>query len=287
MAKLTEQSTSKFVRINEGELKDFSIHYHEAGEGEPVIMVHGGGPGASGWSNYSRNFEALVEAGFRVILIDCPGFASSDPVVTAAPRRVLNTWGVKGLMDALQIEKAHLIGNSMGGATSMTMAVDHPGRVDRLILMGAAGLGQSMFVPSPAEGIKLMLSIFREPSYEALKKMIDVFIFDRSAITEELVQGRYVAMMRNEGEHLKNFVKSQELNPTGPLDVMAHLMPKIQAKTLCVWGRDDRFVPLDNGLKAIWGIPDARLVVFAKCGHWVQWEHADDFNRLVVDFLKH
>ena len=93
-------------------------------------------------------------------------------------------------------------------------------------------------------------------------------------------------MMRNNAEHLKNFVKSQELNPSGPLDVMAHLLPKIKAKTLCVWGRDDRFVPLDNGLKAIWAIPDARLVVFARCGHWVQWEHADEFNRQVVDFLK-
>ena len=287
MNKLTEAGTSKQVNITEGELENFPIHYHEAGEGEAVIMIHGGGPGASGWSNYSRNFEAVVNAGYRVILIDCPGFAKSGPIVTAAPRRTLNAWGVKGLMNALGIAKAHLVGNSMGGATAMTCAVEYPELVDRLVLMGAAGLGQSLFVPSPAEGIKLMLGLFRQPSYDALKRMIDVFIYDRSAITEELIQGRYEAMMHNDGEHLKNFVRSQELNPAGPLDVMTHQLGRIKSKTLCVWGRDDRFVPLDNGLKAVWGIPDARLYVFAKCGHWVQWEHTEDFNRLVIDFLKH
>lgn len=282
----SESTTSRFARINEAELKDFPIHYHDIGTGEPVIMIHGGGPGASGWSNYSRNAAAFVQAGYRVILPDCPGFGQSGPIVTAAPRRVLNAWGIKGLMDALAIEKAHLVGNSMGGATAMTLAIDHPQRVARLVLMGAAGLGQSLFVPGPAEGIKLMLGLFRQPSLEALRRMIDVFIFDRSLITEELIQGRYASMMHNDGEHLRNFVKSMELNPSGPMDNMQALVGKIQAKTLCVWGRDDRFVALDNGLKALWGIPDSRLYVIAKCGHWVQWEHAATFNRLVTDFLK-
>ena len=286
MAKFTEAGTSKNVLINEGELKDFPIHYNEAGQGETVILIHGGGPGASGWSNYSSNFEAIADAGYRVILIDCPGFGKSGPVVTAAPRRVLNSWGIKGFMDALGIQKAHLIGNSMGGATAMTCAVHHPDRVDKLVLMGSAGLGQSMFVPSPLEGIKLMLNIFREPSYEALKEMINVFIFDKSKITEELVRGRFEAMMHNDAEHLKNFVKSQALNPQGPLDSMAHEIGKIKAQTLCIWGRDDRFVPLDNSLKLLWGISDVRLHVFARCGHWAQWEHADAFNRLTIDFLK-
>lgn len=282
---ITEAATSKVVKVNEGELKDFPIHYHDVGEGAPVIMVHGGGPGASGWSNYSKNVEAFVKAGFRVILPDCPGFGRSGPIVTAAPRRVLNAWGLKGLMDALKIPRAHLLGNSMGGASAMTLAIEHPAYIDRLILMGAAGLGQSLFVPSPAEGIKLMLGIFAQPSLEALRRMIDVFIYDRSLITEELVNGRYEAMMRNDGEHLKNFVASMKLNPSGPLDNMSGLIGKIAAKTLCVWGRDDRFVSLDNGLKAVWGIPDSRLYVFGKCGHWVQWEHAAAFNRLVTDFL--
>jgi 2,6-dioxo-6-phenylhexa-3-enoate hydrolase len=249
-------------------------------------MIHGGGPGATGWSNYARNVEAVAAAGLRVILPDCPGFGRSGPIVTAAPRRVLNAWGIQGLMQALGLPRAHLVGNSMGGATAMTLAVEQPALVDRLVLMGPAGLGQSLFVPGPAEGIKLMLALFREPSIEALRRMIEVFMFDRSEITEELVLGRWQAMMANGGAHLTNFVRSMALNPSGPMDNMSALLAQVQARTLCIWGRDDRFVALDNGLKCLWGIPDCRLHVFPRCGHWVQWEQAAGFNRLVIDFLR-
>jgi pimeloyl-ACP methyl ester carboxylesterase len=92
-------------------------------------------------------------------------------------------------------------------------------------------------------------------------------------------------MMRRP-EHLENFVKSAA-NPAKVLTDFTPRLHEIKAKTLVVWGRDDRFVPLDNGLKVIWGIPNARLHVFSQCGHWAQFEHADEFNRLVIDFIRH
>jgi 2,6-dioxo-6-phenylhexa-3-enoate hydrolase len=285
MTTVTEANTSNYVRIAEGPL-DMQLHYNEAGNGETVIMLHGGGPGASGWSNYYRNFEALVDAGYRVILLDCPGFNKSDPIVTGEPRGLVNAWAIKGLMDALDIPKAHLVGNSMGGASALTVALEYPDRLDKLVLMGSAGLGTSLFVPQPPEGIKAMFGLYRNPSLDALKRMISVFVYDPGRITDELLQGRLEAMNMNGGIHLKNFVASLEKFPK----LMADLSPRlgeVRAKTLCVWGRDDRFVPLDNGLKALWGIPDARLHVFNKCGHWAQWEHAEAFNRLVIDFLRH
>nr|WP_286164281.1 alpha/beta hydrolase [Azoarcus sp. DN11] len=115
MNQYTESTTSRFAKINEKGFEDFQVHFNEAGDGEAVIMLHGGGPGAGGWSNYSRNLGPLVQAGYRVILKDSPGFNKSDPVVMDEQRGLVNARAVKGLMDALNIGKAHLVGNSMGG----------------------------------------------------------------------------------------------------------------------------------------------------------------------------
>jgi pimeloyl-ACP methyl ester carboxylesterase len=282
MTELSDASTSRFTHVREGRL-DMKIHYNDAGSGETVVMLHGGGPGATGWSNYSRNIGPFVDAGFRVILIDCPGFGQSDPIVVDEPRDIPNAAAVKGLLDSLGIERAHLIGNSMGGASAMRFALEYPQRLGRLVLMGPGGCGPSYMVPQPTEGIKHLTNLFAHPSLEGLKRMIDVFVYDRAAVTDELIEGRYASMMRNDGIHLKNWTVSR---PKAMHPDLSPRFPQIKARTLCIWGRDDRFLPLDHGLKLVFGIPDSRLHVIARCGHWAQWEHADEFNRLVIGFLR-
>ncbi len=283
MASLTEAGTSKTVQIKERDLA-VKLHYNEAGSGEAVVMLHGGGPGASGWSNYSRNFGAFVDAGYRVILLDCPGFNKSDPIVIQEQRGLVNAKAVKGLIDQLGIDKTHLVGNSLGGASSLTFAMEYPDRVNKLILMGPGGCGLSSVMPMPLEGIKLMNGVYSNPSLEALKRMIDVFVYDPSKMTEELIQGRYENMMRENGVHLKNHVLSRA---KGNLIDLSPRFAEVKARTLVTWGRDDRFLPLDHSLKLLYGLPDAQVHIFSKCGHWAQWEHAEEFNRLVIDFLKH
>lgn len=281
MSRFTEASTSRFVQTSE-----WRLHYNDAGEGEVVIMIHGSGAGATGWANFHRNVDAFVDAGYRVLLIDCPGFGKSDPLVTAEPRFVVNARAVKALMDALDIDKAHLVGNSMGGGSSLGFAVANPERLGKMILMGSGGVGRtSLFTPLPMEGIKLLFGVYREPTMENLKKMLDVFVYDSSALTEELIGLRHKSILSNP-QHLENFLKSVELSKFQMGDFTAEL-PKIQAQTLITWGRDDRFVPIDWSLKLLNGIPNSRLHVFSQCGHWAQWEHAEPFNRLVIDFLKH
>jgi 2-hydroxy-6-oxo-6-phenylhexa-2,4-dienoate hydrolase len=280
MPALTEADTSRFATA-----AGMKLHYNEAGSGaETVIMLHGGGPGAGGWSNFSRNIEPFA-ARYRTILLDCPGFNKSDTLVSTEARDLINANAVKGLMDELGIQTAHLVGNSMGGASALRFALEYPDRIGRLVLMGAGGGGQSLFSPLPLEGIKLLFRVYMSPTLENLKHMMTVFVYDQSKMTEELIQGRYENMMRSR-EHLENFVKSAA-NPAAVLTDLTSRLHEVKAKTLITWGRDDRFVPLDHGLKFLWGIPDARLHVFSKCGHWAQWEHADDFNRLVLDFLAH
>lgn len=278
MSTYTEADTSRYATVN-----GMKLHYNEAGSGaEAVIMLHGGGPGAGGWSNFARNFGPFA-ARYRTILLDCPGFNKSDPLVSTDARDLINANAVKGLMDTLDIKTAHLVGNSMGGASALRFALEYPDRLGRLVLMGAGGGGQSLFSPLPLEGIKLLFRVYMQPTMENLKHMMSVFVYDQKQMTDELIQGRYENMMRSK-EHLENFVKSAA-NPAAVLSDFSPRLHEVKAKTLITWGRDDRFVPLDHGLKFLWGIPDARLHVFSRCGHWAQWEHADAFNRLVLDFL--
>lgn len=280
---ITEAGTSKFARIKEGD-PDLNIHYNDAGSGEQtVVMLHGSGPGASGWANFNRNVEPFVQAGYRVILMDCPGWSKSDPIVSTGSRSDLNARALKGLLDVLDIDKAHLVGNSMGGHTAVAFALANPKRVGKLILMGGGTGGVSSFVPMATEGIKLIGALYRDPTIENLKRMMSVFVYDTSALTEDLFQARLNNMLSRR-DHLENFVKSAEANPKQFPDV-GYRLGEIAAPALVIWGRDDRFVPLDTGLRLLAGMQNARLHVFSRCGHWAQWEHADAFNRLVLDFL--
>ena len=149
--------------------------------------------------------------------------------------------------------------------------------------MGGGTGGPSQFVPMPTEGIKLLQGLYRDPTIENLKKMMAVFVFDTSSLTEALYQARLDNMMSRK-DHLENFVKSLAANPKQFPDYGPRL-GEITAPTLVIWGRDDRFVPMDVGLRLLWGMPNAELHIFNRCGHWAQWEHADKFNRMVLDFL--
>lgn len=282
---ITEASTSRSTRIKHAEL-DLQIHYHDTGAGsETVVMLHGSGPGAGGWSNFNRNVEPLVEAGYRVVLMDCPGWSKSDPVVCTGSRSELNARALAGLMDAIGLDKAHLIGNSMGGHSAVAFTLAHPMRVGKLVLMGGGTGGTNLLTPTPTEGIKQIGATYRAPTLENLEKLMGVFVFDVSQVTNELIRSRLDNMLARR-EHLDNFVRSTEANPRQFPDV-AHRLGEIKSPALIIWGRDDRFVPMEVGLRLLGALPDARLHVFSRCGHWAQWEHADAFNRLVLDFLTH
>lgn len=281
----TEAATSRFASIREGE-GTLNIHYNDCDPGnarESVVMLHGSGPGASGWANFNRNITPLVDAGYRVILMDSPGWSKSDSIVSTGSRSNLNGRILAGLVEALGLERIHILGNSMGGHSAVAFALDNPGRVGKLVLMGGGTGGASPFAPMPTEGIKLLNGLYREPTIENLKTMMNVFVFDPSDLTEELFQTRLDNMLKRR-DHLENFVKSLAANPKQFPDFGPRL-GEISAPTLVVWGRNDRFVPMDAGLRLIAGIPNSELHVFNNCGHWAQWEHADAFNALVLQFL--
>lgn len=278
---LTEASTAQHVEID-----GTSINFHDAGSGEVLVMLHGGGPGASGWSNFKQNLPELTKH-YRVLLIDQPGYGkSSKEIPVDEPRSQLAARMVIGVLDHLNIAKAHVLGNSFGGRTALLMAMKWPDRVNRLILMGPAGGSVNVLSPDPTEGMKLIHGFFAAPgpSVEKMRKLVTTFIYDASKVTDELIQERYEAAIepgtRRFHEHFLSTPDAREPQLWKEIDKIPH-------RTLLVWGRDDRFNPMESGLFMLKRMQDARLHVFSRCGHWVQAEKTDEFNAVLDTFLKH
>lgn len=191
---------------------------------------------------------------------------------------------MKGVIDGLGITKVHLVGNSMGGHSATAFTLDFPEYVGKLILMGGGTGGISLFAPMPTEGMKQVIELYRNPTVDNLKRFNSVFVYDSSAITDDLLELRLRNMLARE-DHLQHFLTSFALNPNQYPDVTSRL-PEIQKHTLIIWGRQDRVMPVDGAFRLGAGIPNSEVHLFNKCGHWAQWEHADRFNSIVTDFLK-
>ncbi|KAE8765597.1 alpha/beta fold hydrolase [Georgenia thermotolerans] len=261
---------------------DFTIHYVEAGQGHPVVLLHGGGPGATGWSNYSPNIEALSEH-FRVIAPDMPGWGDSSEADFATLDHVE---AAIQLLDSLGIDKAAFVGNSMGGHTSLRLAVEHPERVSHLITMGPPiQMAPFLFgATGPSEGIKIMYGTYVDPSPEMFKRLVEIMTFDNARFaTPELMAERTQAALKRP-EHLANVAK---VIPSAPIPIWVDhtKLGDITAPALLIHGRDDRVTTFEGSLYLAARIPNSRAHIINRCGHWAQLEHADEFNRLVTDFV--
>lgn len=272
---LTEASTSRFVQAG-----GVRLHYNEAGTGHPVIMLHGGGAGASGWSNFVRNLGPLSRQ-FHVMLVDQPNYGKSDTVPLKEPLTTVAARALKDMLDALGIKKASLIGNSLGGGTALSFAVDYPDRLEKMVLMGSAAGGVDLFTVWPTEGIKILMTLFERPSIEGFRNLINVMCYDASFATDDLLRQRYEAAIANP-KHLEAM--------RGGIGVQRDLMQQlrdVKHDTLIIHGRQDRVVPMEGSMRLLSVLENSRLVVLNKCGHWAQFEKADEFNRMVTDFLSH
>lgn len=264
---------------------DLTLHYNEAGDGECVIMLHGGGPGASGWSNFKQNLPVFAEH-YRTLLIDQPGYGKSDKPKHSMTQVEIGATAVRDLLDTLGIEKASLIGNSMGGATSLKFALEYPDRLDRLILMAPGGGAVNIFAPEPSEGMKVLINYYAPPgpSLEKTQALIASMMYDSSGAGPELLQERFDAAQDPEAMAYTVNMFSQ-LGGASPMEELWIRIHEITHRTLLIWGRDDRVLPLEGALFMLKRMQDARLLVFSKCGHWAQLEKQDEFDRAAIDFL--
>lgn len=265
------------------------IHYAEAGSGPAAVLLHGGGPGASGVSNYSRNIDAL-SARFRVIVPDMPGYGRSVKGVDQRdPFGYLATM-MRGLIDEIGVQSAHFVGNSYGGAAALRLALDAPDRVDRLVLMGPGGIGTTRALPTA--GLKCLLSYYSGdgPSREKLDTFIRTYlVYDGATVPDDVIDARYAASIDPEvvaDPPLRRPAGPAALRTLWRMDLTRDpRLARLRTPTLVLWGRDDRVNRPSGGPMLVNAMPNAELVMTSHTGHWMQWERAELFNRLVADFL--
>ncbi len=264
----------KFIRAG-----DVNTNYHEAGSGSPVILIHGSGPGASAWANWRFALPYLAEH-LHVFAYDQIGFG-----YTELPQQY--SYSLKGwtthLLDflhAVGIQRAHLVGNSMGGAVALAMAVTHPEMVDHLVLMGSTGVRFPI-----TKGLNDVWGY--EPSVAEMKRLIGVFTYDHQHfVTDELAELRYNASMRpGMQEAFSSMFPAPRQAGVDALAIYEDRLSEVHAPTLLIHGREDRVIPLRASETLLHLLDDAQLHVFGQCGHWTQLEQTNPFNRLVRDFL--
>jgi 4,5:9,10-diseco-3-hydroxy-5,9,17-trioxoandrosta-1(10),2-diene-4-oate hydrolase len=262
------------------------IHLSEFGAGVPVLMLHGGGPGASGLSNYSRNVEALAQR-FRVLVPDMPGYGKSTKGVDVDDPFGDIAAAMHGLLDALDIERAHVVGNSLGGGVALRMALEQPQRVGRVVLMGPAGIGISQ--GKPTDGLKRLLGYYvgEGPTLDKLRQFVcGDLVFDGSRISEAMLRERFESSVDPEVIANPPLRAPKDLEAFKRLDFLLDpRLPKLENPTLALWGTEDRVNPSSGALALQGKLPACDAYLFSRTGHWVQWERADEFNAVVAAFL--
>lgn len=182
-------------------------------------------------------------------------------------------------LDALLLQKVSVVGNSFGGALALALAIRYPERVNKLVLMGSAGVEFKL-----TDGLDKTWGY--TPSLENMKELLDIFAFDRSLVTDELAQLRYEASIR------PGFQESLEKMFPAPRQQGVDAMTSdemdicaINKETLIIHGREDKVIPMENAYRLFSLINKSQLHVFGHCGHWTQIEHTHRFNQLLVNFL--
>lgn len=251
---------------------------HDVGSGRPVLMIHGSGPGVSAWANWRLNLPALAER-FRVIAPDCIGFGYTER--PDGVRYGLHTWlnHLVAVLDELGVEQADVVGNSFGGGMALALAASHPTRVRRLVLMGSVGVE---FELTP--GLDAVWGYV--PSLENMRKLLDIFAFDRRLVNEELAAMRFKAASRpGISEAFAAMFPAPRQRWIADLAVDEDTLSSLPHPALILHGREDKVIPPANALRLFELIKNAELHMFGRSGHWTQIEHKDRFNRLLIDFL--
>lgn len=263
------------------------IHYAEAGAGQPLVMLHGGGPGASGVPNYARNIAELARQ-FRVIVPDMPGYGGSTKGLDRADPFGDCAQAMLALLDHLKIERTCVVGNSLGGACALRMALDRPERIAGLVLMGPGGVDTTRSLPT--QGLKHLLDYYsgEGPTQEKLRVFIrDYLVYDGSQIPDNLIEARFQASVDPAIIAKPPLVRPKGLPKFKLIDFTRDpRLSSLQTPTLVLWGTEDR-VNRPSGAQSLQRrMPNCDVYLFSRTGHWVQWERAEEFNAAVVAFAR-
>lgn len=253
-------------------------NYHDVGQGKPVMLLHGSGAGVSAFANWRLSLPVLGRD-FRVLAPDIVGFGFTERPVGASYTLELWVKHAVGFLDALGLACVDIVGNSFGGALALALATRAPERVGRLVLMGSAGTSFEL-----TAGLDAAWGY--TPSLENMRKLLDIFAFDRGLVTDDLARLRFEASIRpgfqESFSQMFPAPRQRWIEALATTDAALRALPH---QVLLIHGREDRVVPLGSSLRLLELIPRAELHVFGQCGHWTQIEHAVRFNQLVANFF--
>jgi 4,5:9,10-diseco-3-hydroxy-5,9,17-trioxoandrosta-1(10),2-diene-4-oate hydrolase len=254
------------------------VHYQEEGRGPAVLFLHGSGPGASGYSNFRRNYPYFAAQGFRALVPDTIGFGHSSKPDDVDYTLDFLAGALARFTAAAGVERCAVVGNSHGGALAIQLALDHPELVDRLILMAPGGL-EVREAYAKMEGIRTMMKVFLGPegiTREGMRRVFGLQLFDPATLTEEILDERMEIAVTQPKRVLTSMV-------------VPHLTPRLgelSCPVFAFWGMNDKFCPVSGATTITEHCKKARVMLLSECGHWVMVEHTDLFNRLSVDFLR-
>lgn len=258
---------------------DILTNYHDVGTGEPILLLHGSGPGVSAWANWRLTIQSLQDH-YRLIAPDLAGFGYSQFPENKQFSRENWLKQIVDFLDALGLKKVTVIGNSFGGSMALALAIHYPERVNKLILMGSVGVPFEL-----TAGLDAVWGY--TPSFENMQAIMKIFAYNQNLVGDELVQMRYIASTK---EDTRAAYESMFPAPRQRwVEAMSHPEADIRSirhPTLMVHGRDDKVIPLSTSLTMLNWIEDSQLHIYGQCGHWTQIEHAKSFTQLVANFLK-
>lgn len=276
---MTEQShdlplpTGKYVTLKTG----LTLHYLDIGKGPIVVWLHGSGPGASGYSNFKGNYPVFEQAGYRNIIVDLPGFGRSDKPADAQYHLDFFITHLHALLDSIGIDRCTLLGNSLGGAIALGTALAHPERIEKLILLAPGGV-EERETYFQMKGIQRMVETFAAGpmGIEQMRHVMQLQVFDPSNLTETILAERAAV------------APSQPANLFSTMMVpnMTERLGELKCPIFGFWGSDDVFNPPSGVFKLLEHARNARFTLLNRCGHWVQVEHAELFNRQCLEFLQ-
>jgi len=256
----------------------YDMHVRDLGKGPALVFIHGSGPGANAHSNFAPNFPALVEAGYRAVLPDLIGFGYSSKPTGIDYTLELFTSTLVQLLDAMDVRRCVLVGNSLGGAVALKIAIDYPERVQKLVLMAPGGIeSREDYFQMP--GIQKMVSGFVGEGFDrdGLRRLLQLLAFDPACVTDELVEER-LNILRTQPKDVLGRMKIPDLSAD---------LTRVRCPVLGFWGIEDQFCPSSGHAKVLHAVADSQFILYSRCGHWAMIERAEDFNRHVIHFLGH
>ncbi len=274
--------TTRVAGLPEGHYADLAngqrVHYLDQGSGPVVVFLHGSGSGASGHSNFKYNYPWLAEQGYRVIVPDLIGYGYSDKPDDVDYPLAFFIECLHLMLQQIGVDQFSLVGNSLGGAIALGYCLDHPEAVEKMVLMAPGGIEeQADYFTMP--GMQVMKEVFTSGPMEPAR--LEAFIrrglvYDESVVDEQLVAERWGIFQQ----------QNMQVINTMTVPNMTDRLSEIRCPVLSFWGINEQMMPETGIMKLAKGIPDNRMVLVSKCGHWVMVEHRDMFNRTTLDFLQ-